>query len=179
MKIDSTNVTRGIGLAVAALVFLIDQGAKYYVTGPLGLSFEGAELRLLPIFDLRYVENVGVSLGLLRANGDVMRWLLVLLTAGIAGGVVWWMFREKKLPDIAALGLVLGGALGNILDRSRLGYVVDFADLHFGQWRPFLVFNVADAAITIGVLILLIRALFVRDKAPAAPAAPVENEVNA
>ncbi len=95
----------------------------------------------------------------------MMRWLLVAMTGAIAAGVLWWMFKERKLPDVAALGLVLGGALGNILDRTRLGYVVDFADLHFGNWRPFLVFNVADAAITIGVLILLIRALFVRDKA--------------
>ena len=165
------------GLLVAALVFLIDQGAKYYVTGPLGLNVQDASLTVLPIFDLRFVKNVGVSLGLLPASGATMRWLLVLLTAGIAAGVLWWMLREKKRPDVAALGLVLGGALGNILDRTRLGYVVDFADLHFGMWRPFLVFNVADAAITIGVLILLIRALFVRDKAGQAPA--VENEVNA
>ncbi len=172
------NVTRGIGLLVALLVFLFDQGTKYYVTGPLGLAFDGAEMKLLPFFDLRYVENVGVSLGLLRASSDTMRWLLVALTGGIAAGVVWWMFREKKLPDVIALGLVLGGAIGNILDRTRLGYVVDFADFHIGAWRPFLVFNVADAAITIGVLILLIRALFVRDKTAEAPA-PVENEVNA
>ena len=66
---------------------------------------------------------------------------------------------------------MLGGALGNILDRVRFGYVVDFADLHFGEWRPFLVFNVADAAITIGVLIVLARALLMRDK----PGNPVEN----
>lgn len=173
------NVTRAIGLLVALLVFLFDQGTKYYVTGPLGLSFEGAEMRLLPIFDLRYVQNIGVSLGLLRANSDLMRWLLVALTGGIAAGVVWWMFRERKLPDICALGMVLGGAAGNILDRARLGFVVDFADLHFGTWRPFLVFNVADAAITIGVLILLIRALLVRDKAAGEAPAAVENEVNA
>ena len=79
-----------------------------------------------------------------------------------------------------ALAMVLGGALGNIVDRVRFGYVVDYADLHFGTWRPFLVFNVADAAITIGVVILLIRALFVREKAntetsSAEAAAPVEN----
>jgi signal peptidase II len=61
------------------------------------------------------------------------------------------------------LALILGGALGNIADRSRFGYVVDFADLHFGDWRPFLVFNVGDAAITIGVLLLLVRALLMRD----------------
>ncbi|MCE3590604.1 signal peptidase II, partial [Escherichia coli] len=66
--------------------------------------------------------------------------------------------------DQIALGAILGGALGNIVDRVRLGYVVDFADLHFGEWRPFLVFNVADAAITLGVLVLLVRALLMRDK---------------
>ena len=62
--------------------------------------------------------------------------------------------------------MVLGGALGNIVDRVRLGYVVDYADLHFGEFRPFLVFNVADAAITIGVLLLLVRALLMRDGKP-------------
>jgi signal peptidase II len=152
-----------IGLLVAAGVFLIDQAAKYYVTGPLGLNVQDASLTVLPIFDLRFVKNVGVSLGLLPASGAVMRWALVVLTAAIAAGVAWWMTREKKLPEIASLGLVLGGAIGNILDRTRLGYVVDFADLHFGAWRPFLVFNVGDAAITIGVLLLLVRALLMRD----------------
>ena len=169
---------RWIGLLVAALVFLIDQGTKYYVTGPLGLNVQDASLTVLPIFDLRFVKNVGVSLGLLPASGAAMRWALVALTGAIAAGVFWWMLKERKTPDVAALGLVLGGALGNILDRTRYGYVVDFADLHFGTWRPFLVFNVADAAITIGVVILLIRALFVRDKQAGTPA-PVENEVNA
>ncbi|TGX55245.1 signal peptidase II [Sphingomonas gei] len=169
---------RLLGLLVAAAVFLVDQGMKYYVTGPLGLNVQDMSLTVLPIFDLRFVKNVGVSLGLLPASGATMRWLLVLLTGAIAAGVLWWMLREKKRPDVIALGLVLGGALGNILDRTRLGYVVDFADLHFGTWRPFLVFNVADAAITIGVLILLIRALFVRDTQAGTPA-PVENEVNA
>ncbi|MES2988430.1 MAG: signal peptidase II [Pseudomonadota bacterium] len=175
------NVTRWIGLLVAACVFLFDQITKWWVTGPLGLNVQDDSLTVLPIFDLRFVKNVGVSLGLMPASTDFMRWALVVLTGAIAAGVAWWMMREKKLPDVVALGMVLGGAIGNILDRARLGYVVDFADLHFGTWRPFLVFNVADAAITIGVLILLYRALFVRDKtAPSADApAPVENEVNA
>ncbi|MCZ3148153.1 signal peptidase II, partial [Acinetobacter baumannii] len=84
---------------------------------------------------------------------ETMRWLLVAFTGAIAIGVAIWMYREANRIEQAALGLVLGGALGNILDRVRLGHVVDFADLHFGEWRPFLVFNVADAAITIGVLI--------------------------
>jgi signal peptidase II len=74
------------------------------------------------------------------------------------------MTRETNRVDRIALGAILGGALGNIADRVRLGYVVDFADLHFGGWQPFLVFNVADAAITLGVLVLLVRALLMRDK---------------
>ena len=172
------NRTRAIGLGVALLVFFVDQWVKYYVTGPLGLNIQNASMEVFSFFDLRFVKNVGVSLGLFPATGQVMRWALVLLTGGIAAGVLWWMLKERKLPDVAALGLVLGGAIGNILDRTRLGYVVDYADLHFGEWRPFLIFNVADAAITIGVLILLIRALFVRDKQAETPA-PVENKLNA
>jgi signal peptidase II len=84
------------------------------------------------------------------------------MTAAIAAGVAYWLTREKNRGDQIALGMVLGGALGNILDRIRFGYVVDFADLHFGEFRPFLVFNVADAAISIGVAILLLRAFFTR-----------------
>lgn len=164
---------RSWGFRIAGLVFLVDQLTKWLVTGPLGIDRIGAVKPLIGIFDLRFVPNVGVSLGLLPADSTWMRWALVLLTGAIAVGVAVWMRREENPRDKAALALVLGGALGNILDRIRFGYVVDFADLHFGEWRPFLVFNVADAAITIGVVILLIRALFVRDGKPAA-AAPVE-----
>jgi signal peptidase II len=163
-----------IGLATGLVFFLIDQFVKYMVVGPLGLSFEGDRRELLPIFALNFVKNQGVSLGFLRADSDTMRWALVALTAAIAAGVLVWMWREKNRQDQFALGMVLGGAAGNILDRVRLGYVVDFADLHFGDFRPFLVFNVADAAITIGVLVLLVRALLVRDK-PRAERASVEN----
>jgi signal peptidase II len=105
-------------------------------------------------------------MGFLTTDSELERWLLVGLTAIIAGFVGTWLWREKKRDDVAALGLVLGGALGNILDRVRLGYVVDFADLHFGDIHPFLVFNVADAAITIGVLLLVLRALLTRERKP-------------
>jgi signal peptidase II len=121
---------------------------------------------LLPFFDLRFVPNPGVSMGFLTADTEVTRWLLVGLTGAIALFVGAWMWREKRRDDTFGLALVLGGALGNILDRVRFGYVVDFLDLHFGDIRPFLVFNVADAAITIGVLLLLVRALLMRDKSP-------------
>lgn len=153
------------GLATAALVFVADQLTKWFVTERLNLdealTYDGV-VAVTSFFNLRFVENRGISLGLLQADGAVARWLLVLLTAAIATGVGVWMARERNRADQTALGLVLGGALGNILDRARFGYVVDFADLHFGEWRPFLVFNVADAAISIGVVILLARALFAK-----------------
>jgi signal peptidase II len=145
-----------------AFVVALDQATKWVVTYPLQLR-QVRQIELTPFFDLRWVENTGVSLGLLSADGELGRWLLVAMTAAIAIFVAIWLWREKRRDDTIALALVLGGALGNILDRTRLGYVVDFADLHFGEWRPFLVFNVGDAAITIGVLLLLVRALLMRE----------------
>ncbi len=154
----------GFGAAIA--LFLTDQLSKWAVTKPLGIDSLGDSQTITSFFDLRFVPNIGISLGLLPADGHLTRWALVLLTGAIAIGVAVWMTREKNPADQVALGFVLGGAIGNILDRIRLGYVVDFADLHIGEWRPFLVFNVADAAITVGVLVLLVRALLVREKPP-------------
>jgi len=154
--------SRQVGFLVALVVFALDQLAKYWVTGPLGVNHIGDQLYLVPNFQLTYTENNGISLGLLNATTPVGRWMLVGLTSAIAIGVAWWLGREKNRVDQIALGMVLGGALGNILDRTRHGYVVDFADLHFGEWRPFLIFNVGDAAISIAVVILLLRAFLSR-----------------
>ncbi len=154
------------GFAAAIVLFLADQLSKWAVTQPLGIDSLGDARTITSFFDLRFVPNIGISLGLLPADGHLTRWALVLLTGAISVGVAVWMTREKNPADQIALGFVLGGAVGNILDRIRLGYVVDFADLHIGEWRPFLVFNVADAAITVGVLVLLVRALLVREKPP-------------
>ena len=156
------------GLILAASIFILDQLVKYLVTGPIGLAYEGDSHYLLPIFSLTLVHNYGVSLGMLTADSAAMRWGLVALTGGISVFVASWLWRESNRSDVLGLGLILGGAVGNLLDRVRFGHVVDYADLHFGEFRPFLVFNVADAAITIGVLILLARALLVRDRKPKA-----------
>src|SRR3954447_26475634 len=153
---------RSFGFLVALVVFALDQLAKWWVTGPLGVNHIGDQLFLLPIFNFTYTQNNGISLNLLNATTAVGRWMLVGLTSAIAIGVAVWIGREKNRIDQAALGMVLGGALGNILDRVRFGYVVDFADLHFGDFRPFLVFNVGDAAISIAVVILLLRAFLTR-----------------
>ena len=155
---------RSVAFVIAFLIFLFDQATKWVVTYPLNLENQpGQTITLASFFDLHWVENTGVSLGLLSAGSVMGRWLLVAMTAGIALFVAIWLWRERRRDDSIALAMILGGALGNILDRVRFGYVVDFADLHFGEWRPFLVFNVADAAITIGVLLLLVRALLMRD----------------
>jgi signal peptidase II len=155
---------RRLGILLAACVFALDQGVKWLVAGPLDLQVVD-EIVLLPIFSLNWELNYGISFGMLTAQSETQRWLLVALTALVAGAVALWLWRERARGDVIALGLVLGGAMGNIVDRVRVGYVVDYADLHFGDFRPFLIFNVADAAITIGVLLLVARALLVRDKA--------------
>ena len=156
---------RALGFAIAFAIFVADQLTKAIVTGPLNLQAVG-QIYIVPIFNLTWTENYGISLGLLNASTDTGRWLLVALTSAIAVGVAYWIGREKARWDQAALGMILGGALGNILDRIRHGYVVDFADLHFGSFRPFLVFNVGDAAISIGVAILLLRAFLMRNERP-------------
>jgi len=159
---------RTIGLVLAAVVYALDRYVKWLVHGPLGLRFEGEVYGLLPFFDLRRTHNLGVSLGMFEATSPEMRWALVAVTGLIAAVVFVWLLRERKLWDIAGLALILGGALGNIQDRYQRGYVLDYADFHIGEFRPFLIFNVADAAITVGVLIILARALFMREKPPAA-----------
>ena len=151
-----------LGFLVALVVFVLDQLMKWLVTHPLGINEIGDQLVMLPFFNFTYTQNEGISLGLLNATNPVGRWMLVALTSVIAIGVAVWMGREKNRIDQIALGMVLGGALGNILDRVRFGYVVDFADLHIGDFRPFLVFNVGDAAISIAVVILLLRAFLSR-----------------
>ncbi|GAA0265364.1 signal peptidase II [Alteraurantiacibacter aestuarii] len=155
---------RMIGVGMALVLFAADQWLKHFVVEVLGLRQVGDHYGLLPFFDFTRTNNYGVSLGMLPANSMEMRWGLVVMTSIIALVVLVWMLRERKMWDISALALILGGALGNIVDRYRFGYVVDFADFHIGSFRPFLIFNLADAAITIGVVILLARALFMREK---------------
>ena len=158
-------VERRLAFGIALLILIADQFTKWLMIVPLQLQ-SVRQIVLLPFFNLTWTENRGISLGLLHATSETARWLLVGMTAAIAIAIAVWIVRERRRGDQLALGLVLGGAIGNILDRSRFGYVVDFADLHFGNFRPFLVFNVADAAISIGVVILLLRAFLLRPERP-------------
>jgi signal peptidase II len=148
---------RALGYSLALVVFALDQLVKYWIIDVVRLRERGF-VDVLPFFNLTWVENRGVSMGMLTADGDMGRWLLVALTAAISVGVAVWLWRERNRLDVLALGLVLGGAVGNIVDRVRFGYVVDFLHFFWGEWH-FYVFNVADAAITVGVILLLLRAL--------------------
>ncbi|MFK7842358.1 MAG: signal peptidase II [Sphingorhabdus sp.] len=160
---DQIKKYRRTALIIAFVILFLDQATKFIIMELLQLPVKG-EIELIPFFQLTWAQNYGVSMGFLTASTDFQRWALVALT-GLIGIAVWiWMNKEKAKWDILALGMVLGGAMGNIIDRARLGYVADFADLHIGEFRPFLIFNLADAAISIGVVILLARALLIREK---------------
>ncbi len=142
---------------LALALFVIDQLVKWWIIHGVELASRHT-IPILPFFSLTWVENRGVSMGLLTADSSLSRWLLTGLTAAIAAFVAYWATRPIHWQERLALGLVLGGALGNILDRIRFGFVVDFVHLHIGE-RSFYVFNVADAAISLGVVILFTRAL--------------------
>ena len=152
---------RMLGLLLAAAIFVADQFVKWLMVGPLALR-EREAIHLLPFFDLRWTQNFGVSLGMFTASSMEMRWMLVAVTALIALAVFVWMMREKAMGEIAALALILGGALGNIRDRFLLGYVIDYVLFYTETWS-FAVFNLADSFITIGAgLVILDELLLLR-----------------
>ena len=162
------GVTR-LGLyayALAAVVVVLDQVSKAWVLNGLHLEARG-QIPVLPIFRLTMVMNRGVSFGLLRADGPVGRWLLVAAALAVVTGLVIWVRRADRPLFAAAVGLIIGGALGNnLIDRARIGHVVDFLDFS-GLYFPW-VFNVADSAITVGVLLLLLDSFAPSPKAATA-----------
>jgi len=160
------------GLTISAFVFVVDQITKWIVLellhfSPVGCLQGGYGCRFIelsPIFDLQMVWNRGVSFGLLRADQDFARWALVALSFVISGVFFWWLRSAERKLTATALGLVIGGALGNVVDRIRFGAVADFLDFN-GLWFPW-VFNVADAAITVGAILLAVDMLFFTESEP-------------
>jgi signal peptidase II len=169
------------GLIIAVIVVIADQITKALVLGPVGFTgpgecedyFRGCGfIELTPFFDMQMVWNRGVSFGLLKANQDLARWGLVALSFVISGVFLWWLRTAERRLTASALGLVVGGALGNVIDRIRFGAVADFLDFN-GLWFPW-VFNVADAAINIGAALLVLDFLLHGEKPrdPAGTPAP-------
>ena len=154
-----------LAYGVAALVVVLDQLSKYWVLQVLHLP-ERSPVKVLPVFQLTMVWNPGVSFGLLRADTSAGRWLLVLFALVIVAALAAWARRLARPLTGLALGLILGGALGNnLIDRVRFGAVADFLDFH-GLYFPW-VFNLADSAINVGVGLLLLDS-FIRRDPPAA-----------
>jgi signal peptidase II len=143
----------GLGLAVIAAVVLIDQVAKWWVLEIIRLQ-ERAPIEITSFFQLAFVRNRGVSFGMLHADSFVAVWGLALLSGAIALFFLWWMRVAERSLTALALALVVGGAIGNLIDRVRFGGVVDFLDFS-GLMFPW-VFNVADASITVGAALLIL-----------------------
>lgn len=160
------------GLILSAIVFVADQLSKWVILGvlkfsPPGCLEAGVNCRFIeisPIFDLRMVWNRGISFGLFRADNDFARWGLVAGMLLIAGVFASWLRTAERRLTAVSLGLVIGGALGNVIDRIRHGAVADFLDFS-GLYFPF-VFNVADAAITVGAILLAVDMLFFTESEP-------------
>lgn len=148
-----------LGYAFAAAVILLDQIGKWWI---LAVVMDPPRvIKLLPFFDLILVWNRGVSFGFLGEMGRIGPWFLSGLAMAIVVGLTIWLSRLSERFSAISIGLIIGGALGNVIDRVRFGAVVDFLDFHVAGYH-WPAFNLADSAITVGVAFLLIDSLFVR-----------------
>src|SRR6202795_4658738 len=145
-------------LLLSALIVLADQLSKSYIAQHFG-EFEF--ITVLPILDITRMHNVGAAFSFLASASGWQRWVFIGLALVVSVGIIVWLLRLKeKAHGLLACGLalVLGGALGNVLDRIRLGHVIDFIHFHWDR-AYFPAFNVADSAITVGAACLLLDAL--------------------
>ena len=147
-----------LGLGLIGLVIALDQATKAWLYGYFAAG--GRQIvEVLPFFNLVTVWNYGVSFGLFNRGSTTGAWVFVALAVAIVAVLAVWLARAGRLLLAAALGLVIGGAIGNVIDRLRLGAVFDFLDFHALGWH-WPAFNVADSAITVGVILLFLDSLF-------------------
>ncbi len=158
------------GLAVAAIACVLDQVSKVYLLSVFDLAANGP-VRLGPFFDFVLTRNTGISYGLFQTQGPVGQWVLLAFKA-VAVLLLWlWLAQAKDRLTALSLGLIVGGAVGNAIDRLAYGWVADFVFFHIStpNWRfNWYVFNLADVAIVAGVIGLLYESL-VGDRAAKAP----------
>jgi signal peptidase II len=140
-----------LGLGLALSVLTVDQASKAWILYGINLPLL-QQVKILPFFSLTMVWNDGISFGLLSA-GDTMRWILAAFQLSVSCILIYWLRKAPNLKVALCLGLIIGGAIGNAIDRIRYGAVVDFIDVS-GLYFPW-VFNIADSAITIGVIFWL------------------------
>ena len=145
-------------LSLSIMVILLDQITKYLAVANLAYQ---QLVKILPIFDLTLTYNYGAAFSMLNNAAGWQRWLFAGIAIVVCGFIVVWLYKlAGKHPwQEAALSLILGGALGNLLDRIYHGYVIDFILFHYNN-SYFPAFNIADSAITIGAIILVIDTIF-------------------
>ncbi len=149
-------------LWLSLLVLILDQASKLAIDASMRLY---ESIPLLPHFNLTYAHNTGAAFSLLAQAGGWQRWLFAGLAVVISGVIYVWLMRLERHETLmaAALSLVLGGAIGNLIDRVAYGYVIDFLDVYYQQWH-WPAFNIADSAICIGVGLMLLDNLGVGRK---------------
>lgn len=145
------------GIVAALVALVVDQASKQWALAALWPPYSPG-LTMLPFLNFRLGFNTGVTFGMFRDSAAQAVWVLVLLKLGIVAWLLAWLWRTRLRLEAVALGLVIGGALGNVLDRVRLGAVTDFVDLHYAGWH-WPTFNLADTAIVSGVVGLLLVSL--------------------
>jgi signal peptidase II len=156
-----------LGLSVAGVVVVLDQLSKWWIR--VVVMDPPRDIPISSFFNIVYARNTGVSFSMFRADSQIGQWLLSAVALAIVAGLLVWMRRLARPWPVIALGLIVGGAVGNVIDRLRLRFVFDFLDFYWNGYH-FAAFNLADSAITVGVAMLLIDGLFGRaEKAKKAP----------
>lgn len=145
------------GFMCALIVLLADQIGKAFVLSHFAKSPEHVEIA--PFFNFVLAWNKGVSFSMLHSDHPAMPWVLVTVALLICAVVTHWLITEKNPATQVCFGLILGGALGNVVDRIRFGAVVDFLDFHIGAYH-WPAFNIADSAICVGAGVILVWNLF-------------------
>lgn len=150
-------------LWLTALVIVLDQGSK--LLADQMLEYHQA-VPVIPFFNLTLSYNAGAAFSFLSDAGGWQRWFFIVLALVVSTVIFLWLKRlnEGQRGLAFALSMVLGGAVGNLIDRIAYGHVIDFLDLYYGEWH-WPIFNLADSAITLGVIILILDGLFSREQA--------------
>ena len=146
-----------IALAIAGVVAALDQASKWIVVA--AIMRPPRVIEVTPFFNLVLTYNPGVSFGLLGGAAAWKPWALSALAIFVVAVLLRWLTRQPDPLLAVAIGLVSGGAIGNMIDRIHSGAVVDFLDFHFGGWH-WWAFNLADSAITVGIVLLVFDGLF-------------------
>jgi len=152
------------GLATAIAVVLLDQLSKAGILALFAGHLPGQQQPITSFFNVVLIHNRGMSFGLFNQSGGFNALLFSFVAAVIVAVLIYWLSRAESSMLAVAIGLIIGGAVGNVIDRIRLGAVVDFLDFHIGVWH-WPAFNVADSAICIGVAVMLLDGLLLRREA--------------